>query len=132
MVDLSFSASSGSSVFGHKGPASANETGTLDSLRERLDDQSQSTDSLLAAVAQAAQVLTSADSAALALHQDGKIVCRSRSGPIGPELGAPVNTDSGISGECLRSATILVSNDTLRDERVDRDVPPRRAGSWAS
>jgi TonB family protein len=127
MVDLSFSASSGSSVFGHKGPASAmdgtwNETGTLDSLRERLDDQTQSTDSLLAAVAQAAQVLTSADSAALALHQDGKIVCRSRSGPIGPELGAPVNTDSGISGECLRSATILVSNDTLRDERVDRDV----------
>jgi TonB family protein len=127
MVDVSFSASSGSSVFGQEGPASAkdgawNETGTLDSLRQRLNDQTHSTDSLLAAVAQAARVLTSADSAALALHQNGKIVCRSRSGPIGPELGAPVNTDSGISGECLRSATILVSNDTLRDERVDRDV----------
>jgi TonB family protein len=127
MVDFSSSASSGFSVLGHEGPASAmdgawNETGTLDRLRQRLDDQTESTDSLLAAVAQAARVLTSADSAALALHQNGKIVCRSRSGPIGPELGAPVNTDSGISGECLRSATILVSSDTLRDERVDGDV----------
>jgi TonB family protein len=127
MVDLPSSASSGLSLLGHEGPVSAmhgawNETGTLDRLRQRLDDPTQSTDSLLAAVAQAARVLTSADSAALALYQDGKIVCRSRSGPIGPELGAPVNTDSGISGECLRSATILVSSDTLRDERVDSDV----------
>ena len=127
MVDLSSSASSAFSVLGDEGPSSAmdgawNDTGTLDRLRQRLDDQTQSTDSLLAAVAQAARLLTGADSAALALHQNGKIVCRSRSGPIGPELGAPVNTDSGISGECLRSATILVSSDTLRDERVDGDV----------
>lgn len=94
----------------------------MDLLRRSVDDESRSTDSLLAGIAEAARQLTGAEAAALALEQNGTIICRSRSGPIGPELGAPVNTHSGISGECLRRATILISTDTLRDTRVDPDV----------
>jgi TonB family protein len=134
MRDLVFPDSSGSGLFDHdtrssqadvRSTTSLQEPGNLEVLellRRSLEDDNQSTDSLLTAVTEAARVLTGADAAALALLQNGMIVCRARSGPIGPELGAPLNTDSGISGECLRSATILVSTDTLRDERVNPDV----------
>lgn len=106
-------------------PVFQNESGDVNNiefLRHALNDDGRSTDSLLAAVAETARVLAGADVAALALRQNGAIVCRARSGPIGPELGAPLNTEAGISGQCLRTATTLVSNDTLKDERVDPDV----------
>jgi TonB family protein len=50
------------------------------------------------------------------------IVCRARSGDIAPELGAPLNVDSGISGGCLRTANILLCNDVTTDKRVDREA----------
>jgi TonB family protein len=103
-------------------PQESGNAELMDLLRRSVDDENRSTDSLLAGIAEAARQLTGAEAAALALEQNGTIICRSRSGPIGPELGAPVNTHAGISGECLRRATILISTDTLRDTRVDPDV----------
>lgn len=41
---------------------------------------------------------------------------------MAPELGVPLNTESGISGECLRAAHILFCHDALSDERVDIEV----------
>jgi TonB family protein len=134
MRELPVSHLSGSTVFDRGTSASAvdltlsgapQESGYLDQiefLRQSLKDASRPIDSLLAAVAETARVLAGADAAALALRQNGAIICRARSGPLGPELGAPVNTDSGISGECLRTATTLVSADTLQDKRVNPDV----------
>src|SRR5579864_2491410 len=84
----------------------------LDVLRQSLEDASQPTGSILTAVADAARILSGADGTALALRVDGRIVCRSRSGSIAPALGSALNTESGISGECFRSATILVASDT--------------------
>lgn len=134
MREFGFPDSSGSRVFGQDAssfpmgvaqPVSAQEPGNtelMELLRRSVDDESRSTDSLLAGIAEAARQLTGAEAAALALEQNGTIICRARSGPIGPELGDPVNTNSGISGECLRRATILISTDTLCDTRVDPDV----------
>jgi TonB family protein len=134
MRDFGFPDSSGSRLFDQNASSlpmgvarahSTQEAGNaelIELLRRSVDDESRSTDSLLAGIAEAARQLTGAEAAALALEQNGTIICRSRSGPVGPELGAPVSTNSGISGECLRRATILISTDTLRDTRVDPDV----------
>lgn len=94
----------------------------LEVLRRAHTSGHHPTDSMLRAVTDAARILVAADGTALALRIDGDIVCRARSGAIAPELGAPLNTDSGISGECLRTATIMVCNDTATDSRVDPEV----------
>ena len=74
------------------------------------------------ATTEAARVLAGADGVALALRTKGLVVCRARSGDPTPELGAPLNTESGISGECLRAASILVCDDAANDARVDPEV----------
>jgi protein TonB len=74
------------------------------------------------AATEAARVLAGADGVALALRTKGLVVCRARSGDPTPELGSPLNTESGISGECLRAASILVCDDTFNDARVDPQV----------
>ena len=94
----------------------------VDVLRQAVAAGTRSTDSILRAATDAARVLTGAHGTALALRNNGVIVCRARSGKIAPELGAPLNLDSGISGECLRAATILVCNDAAADPRVDPEV----------
>ena len=91
-------------------------------LREAAMTGPQSADSILNALADAARVLTGADGTAIASRHDGVIVCRARSGDMAPGLGAPLNADSGISGECLRTASIQICNDTSTDARVDAEA----------
>jgi TonB family protein len=94
----------------------------LEVLRQNLEEGSQPPAAILHATAEAARILSGADGLALALRTKGVIVCRARSGDPTPELGAPLSIDSGISGECVRSATILVCDDTATDPRVDPEV----------
>lgn len=56
------------------------------------------------------------------MWKDGAMVCRARSGRIAPPLGAAVRTDSGISGECLRTGALQHCSDTQNDKRVDAEV----------
>ena len=108
---------------GQPGPLRVSDPlGLIDVLRQALDGGTRSTESILRATTDAARVLTGAHGTALALRTDGAILCRARSGDIAPELGAPLNVESGISGECLRSASILVCNDAASDPRVDREA----------
>ena len=100
-------------------PQASDPLALVEVLRQALDGGTRSTESILRATADAARVLTGAHGAALALRTNGIILCRARSGEIAPELGSPLNVESGISGECLRSATILVCNDAATDPRVD-------------
>src|SRR5665811_1128460 len=125
---------------GQPGPLRVSDPlGLIDVLRQALDGGTRSTESILRATTDAARVLTGAHGTALALRTSGVILCRARSGDIAPALGAPLNVESGISGECLRSASILVCNDAASDPRVDREaclslgvrsivVVPRRGG----
>jgi N-acetylmuramoyl-L-alanine amidase len=70
-------------------------------------------------IAEGARRLTGAGGAAIALREDRKVVCRGRSGLIAPDLGARLNPDSGISGECLTSGEVQLCDDTEHDPRVD-------------
>ena len=103
-------------------PDAGKDTALLELLRQSLADGTRSPEAILNAVADTARILTSADGVALALRRDGTITCRARSGQIAPEIGTPLNAESGISGECLRTATILVCDDADHDERVDPEV----------
>jgi TonB family protein len=80
------------------------------------------TESILTATADAARVLSGAQGTAIASRFKGVIVCRARSGEMAPALGSPLNVNSGISGECLRTAATLICHDAAFDERVDTDV----------
>lgn len=91
-------------------------------LREAAASGSQPLEAIADAVADAARVLSGADGTALGLERRGTIVCQACSGDIAPPLGAPINTESGISGECLRTLSMLVCHDAMIDPRVDTDA----------
>lgn len=134
MGNLPFPASSGVAVLnlGIAPPASesaktpARETSRdialIDFLRETAVTGSLSADAILGALADAARVLSGADGTAIASRNNGVIVCHARSGTLAPGLGTPLNSDSGISGECLRKASIQICQDTSKDARVDSEI----------
>lgn len=134
MGDLPFPAASDPGVFSRSVPSVALQTfeseppsmydgsSLLRVLRQSLSTGTQSTDSILNAVAGTARIVSGADGTALAVRTNGIVLCRARNGEIAPEFGAPVNVDSGISGECLRTAMTLVCHDSEEDDRVDPDV----------
>jgi TonB family protein len=79
-------------------------------------------DFVLGGLAEAAQLLTGASGAAIAVRSNGVILCRGRSGEAAPALGVQLSVDSGLSGECLRTGTILRCDDTQKDFRADPEV----------
>jgi GAF domain-containing protein len=108
-------------VAGNVRKAELAEKSYLEALKRR-GSAKWSLESILDSIAEAAQRLTSADGAALALGENGKACCRARSGELSPPIGTPLVLDSGISAECLHTGRVLRSDDTLCDERVDQEV----------
>jgi TonB family protein len=94
-------------------------------LRRSIANETQPPDALIRATTEAARVLTAADGVAIAFRSKGVILCRARSGDLAPDVGSYVNANSGISGECLRTASILVCQDARTDTRVDNLVCER-------
>lgn len=70
-------------------------------------------------VAEQARALTGAIGAVIAFRQDGTVVCVAGSGTVSPAPGTPLDTQGGISGECLRSGKPLCCSDTENDPRID-------------
>jgi TonB family protein len=64
---------------------------------------------------------TGATGAALALCSENEdaLICRARIGETAPTVGSRLNTNSGISGECVRTGKLLSCDDTELDRRVD-------------
>jgi TonB family protein len=91
-------------------------------LRKMIASDTQPIDTILGAIAAAAHSLTGATGAAVAMPKDGAVVCVGRSGETAPELGARLNVDSGISGECLRTGVIMRCDDASRDFHVNAEV----------
>ena len=94
----------------------------IDRLREDAAAGRMDLSSILSEATHAARFFTDATGAALALWSQGVVICRARSGDTAPPLGAKVDVDSGVSGECLRSGRSQRCNDTLIDSRVDPEV----------
>lgn len=66
-----------------------------------------------------AQTLTGATGAAIALRSGEEVICRARAGRTAPDVGIRLQTDSGISAECLRSGEVVLCNDAEDDPQVD-------------
>jgi GAF domain-containing protein len=76
-------------------------------------------------IADRAQVMTRATGAAIALNRGTDIVCRARAGRTAPDLGVRLQTESGISGQCVRTGEILLCHDTESNPNVDPAVSRR-------
>src|SRR5581483_2963718 len=70
-------------------------------------------------IAERAQALTGATGAAIALRHGNEIVCRARTGRTAPDLGVRLQTDSGISADCVRTGEVVLCHDAERNPRVD-------------
>ena len=70
-------------------------------------------------IAEKAQALTGATGAAIALRRGNEIVCRARTGRTAPDIGVRLQTDSGLSAECVRTGEVLLCNDAESNPRVD-------------
>src|SRR5438094_4897097 len=71
-------------------------------------------------ITERAQVLTGATGAAIALRKGNEVICRARAGRTAPDLGVRLQTDSGVSAECLRSGEVVLCNDAESSPHVDR------------
>ena len=70
-------------------------------------------------IAEKAQVLTGATGAAIALRRGNEIVCRARTGRTAPDVGVRLQTDRGLSADCVRTGEVLLCNDAETNPRVD-------------
>lgn len=71
-------------------------------------------------IAERAQVLTGATGAAIALRKGSEVICRARAGRTAPDLGVRLQTDSGISAQCLRTGEVVLCNNAEADPHADR------------
>ena len=76
----------------------------------------------IGAIAERAQTLTGASGAAIALRHGSEIVCRARAGRTAPDLGVRLQTDSGISADCVRTGEIVLCHDAERNPKADLAV----------
>jgi N-acetylmuramoyl-L-alanine amidase len=77
---------------------------------------------VLQLVAERALALTEADGIAIALVQEGEIICRARTGVIAPEIGARLDPECGLSGICFLSGETVCCDDAENDKRVNLDA----------
>ncbi len=73
----------------------------------------------ISVIAERAQSLTGASGAAIALRHGDEIVCRARTGRTAPDLGVRLQTDSGISADCVRTGEVVLCHDADRNPNVD-------------
>lgn len=107
---------------GNESPAS------LEAVRHRLREMGvreiddDDLDAILQVVTERALTLTGATGAALALLTNDTMLCRARAGEPAPPLGAPVDIQRGLSGECVRSGLPVSCDDMENDGRVDPEI----------
>jgi putative methionine-R-sulfoxide reductase with GAF domain len=77
---------------------------------------------LLREIVQHAHQATRATGAAIALEQQGKLICRAAAGDSTSEIGALINTGSGFTGVCASRGTMQFCSNTALDSRVDADA----------
>lgn len=99
----------------------------IEDLTNRLAAQGiQSTELVLDLVlhdlADEARQAVAASGAAIALERDGELVCRAAAGSTAPDLGVRINTESGLSGICVKEGATQICSNTEIDPRVDAEA----------
>ncbi len=90
-------------------------------LRRDLTTEKLEGDAALALVVERVRNVTRATGAAIALEDGVAVVCRASSGNA-PAIGARLDPNSGLSGECIRTGEIVRCLDTETDPRAERLV----------
>lgn len=73
----------------------------------------------ISSIAERARALTGATGAAIALRKGDEIVCRARTGRTAPDLGVRLQSDSGISADCVRTGQVVLCHDAEKNPHVD-------------
>lgn len=73
----------------------------------------------ISVIAERAQTLTGAGGAAIALRRGDEMVCRARAGRTAPDLGVRLQSDSGISADCVRTGEVMLCHDAEKNPQVD-------------
>ena len=73
-------------------------------------------------IVEQACLATGASGAAIVLERSGEWVCRASTGRSAPQLGARLDTASGLSGACVKTKTVQRCDDTENDPRADVDA----------
>ncbi len=73
----------------------------------------------ISVIAERAQILTGASGAAIALRKGEEMVCRARAGRTAPDLGVRLQSDSGISADCVRTGEVVLCHDAEKNPQVD-------------
>jgi len=101
----------------------ADYTTTLSALaavQREVEGQGSNLDMALQLIAERARAFTRADGAAIALSENGEMVCRASSGDA-PPVNASLDITSGFSGYCARTGFLQRCDDAETDLRVDRE-----------
>jgi GAF domain-containing protein len=77
---------------------------------------------LLQEIVQETLQATRATGAAIAIKQQGELICRAAEGDFASEIGAMINTRSGFTGVCTSSGTMQFCSNAALDSRVDADA----------
>jgi TonB family protein len=73
-------------------------------------------------IVEQACLATGATGAAIVLVRDGEMVCRASSGANAPELGAPLDSETGLTAECIKTRQAQRCDDAQTDPRVDAEA----------
>jgi len=90
----------------------------LDDLERQITrDREKPKPALLSDVVDRVSALTGADGAAIAVRDQGDVVCKASVGDA-PEVGARLQPDSALTRQCFETGTVVVCDDTETDYRV--------------
>jgi GAF domain len=95
-------------------PGMASSSSGLQSYSTEID-----LEPAISVIAERAQSLTGASGAAIALRKGDEMVCRARAGRTAPDLGVRLQSDSGISADCIRTGEVVLCHDAAENPRVD-------------
>jgi len=90
-------------------------------LCEDVSAAESSSDALFTSAAERAILLTRAHGAAIALDDGHGLGCRAAAGEIAPLVGSRIDSQSGLTGACLRSGQVMRCNSTDSDPLVNRE-----------
>lgn len=91
----------------------------LTAIERKVESPGAALDASLRLIVERALTFTGATGAAVALAQGSEMVCAASAGVNAPGLGARLNADSGFSGECVRTGSLLRCDDSETDPRAD-------------
>lgn len=103
-------------------PSASEPFAPMDVVRQEVHACGENSAAALNLITGCALEWTGAGGAALALVTGESMICRSRSGEMAPPLGATVDVNHGLSGECIRSRQTVSAEDAENDPRVDGEA----------